>query len=95
MFTKSILTLDWTHAGGVERKGSPRPAKHRLETRLATRWLVTSQANTDAWGTSHDAWKFQGVLDGGILVILARHSLSLCCNTRIILQGLDSQTLGT
>lgn len=65
MFTKSILTLDWTHAGGAERKGSPGPAKHRLETRLATRWLVTSQANTDAWGTSHDAWKFQGVLDVG------------------------------
>lgn len=94
-FTKNILTLDWTHAGGTERKGSPLTAKHRLETRLATRWLVTSQTDPEAWGTSKDAWKFQDILDGEIFISLARHSLPLCFNTRIILKGLDSQTLGT
>ena len=75
MFTKNILILDWTHPGGAERKGSPLASKRRWETRLATRWLVTSQTDTEAWGTSEDAWKFRDILDGKILVILARHSL--------------------
>lgn len=77
LITKNILTVDWTHAGGAERKGSPLTAKHRSETRLATRWLVTSQTDTEAWGTSKGVWKLQGILNVEIVIILARHSLPL------------------
>lgn len=41
------------------------------------RWLVTSQTDTEAWGTSKGAWKLQSILNGEIVIILARHSLPL------------------